>query len=166
MLLLQAKVLDELDDEFGVSALMEREFGSTRAVPSSSRAQAKPAAASSSTSSQHSGYSERDLAGLRVEHASHRFQPGESIILTLRDSSILDEMQLDDAERRGDEKSVARLLEGRKEGALPGDALINVDLADRERLERNLKNKKMRPDYQPVDDGEAAADAVLIFLVN
>lgn len=162
MLLLQAKVLDELDDEFGVSALMEREFGSTPAVPSSSRAQAKPAAASSSTS----GYSERDLTGLRVEHASHRFQPGESIILTLRDSSILDEMQLEDAERRGDEKSVARLLEGRKEGALPGDALINVDLADRERLERNLKNKKMRPDYQPVDDGEAAADAVLISLVN
>ena len=138
---------------------MEREFGSRPTAQPA--AKSKPAAGAASASSSYSqDYSERNLTGLRVEHASTRFQAGESIILTLRDSSILDEMQLDDAQRRGDEKAAARLLEARKGGALPGDALVNVDLVDRERLERNLKNKKMRPEYHPIDDGEAAADAV------
>ncbi|KAK6305471.1 U4/U6.U5 tri-snRNP-associated protein 1 [Coregonus clupeaformis] len=65
----RAKLLQEMDEEFGVSNLVEEEFG-----------QAKKAA-----------YSSRDLKGLTVQHKMESFNEGETVILTLEDKGVLDE---------------------------------------------------------------------------
>ncbi|XP_067010200.2 U4/U6.U5 tri-snRNP-associated protein 1 [Anabrus simplex] len=65
----QAKMLEELDAEFGVGELVEDEI----------RAERKDA------------YSSRDLRGLRVEHDVERFTEGKTVVLTLKDHAVLDE---------------------------------------------------------------------------
>ncbi|KAI1298503.1 hypothetical protein EDD11_006784 [Mortierella claussenii] len=76
-------------------------------------------------------YDEDQLAGLRVGHDASYFQEGEEHILTLKDSTIL-----------GNEEE--------------GDELINVQMSDQQRLEKNLENKKKknRPVYSGFDDDE------------
>ncbi len=51
---------------------------------------------------------------LQVEHSADRFQDGSTIVLTLKDAGVLDEAA--------------------------GDTLINVNIMDYEKTERNLKN--------------------------
>ncbi|KAJ7996761.1 hypothetical protein DPEC_G00240370 [Dallia pectoralis] len=65
----RAKLLQEMDEEFGVSTLVEEEFG-----------QAKQSA-----------YSSRDLKGLTVQHKMESFNEGETVILTLQDKGVLEE---------------------------------------------------------------------------
>nr|KAF6438956.1 spliceosome associated factor 1, recruiter of U4/U6.U5 tri-snRNP [Molossus molossus] len=65
----RAKLLEEMDQEFGVSTLVEEEFGQRR----------------------QDLYSARDLQGLTVEHAIDSFQEGETMILTLKDKGVLQE---------------------------------------------------------------------------
>ncbi|XP_033825676.1 U4/U6.U5 tri-snRNP-associated protein 1 [Periophthalmus magnuspinnatus] len=65
----RAKLLEEMDQEFGVSDLVEEEFGHSR----------KPA------------YSARDLKGLKVQHKTESFAEGQTVILTLEDKGVLDE---------------------------------------------------------------------------
>ncbi|XP_055636492.1 U4/U6.U5 tri-snRNP-associated protein 1 [Toxorhynchites rutilus septentrionalis] len=65
----RAKLLDQLDEEFGVGDLVEQDV----------RAQRKNA------------YKERDLSGLRVEHDVESFKEGRQVILTLKDADVLDE---------------------------------------------------------------------------
>lgn len=76
-------------------------------------------------------YDEKSLAGLKVGHDMSDFGEGEERILTLKDSTILDNEE-------------------------EGDELINVDMSERERLEKNLENKKKknRPVYSGLDDDE------------
>jgi U4/U6.U5 tri-snRNP-associated protein 1 len=59
---LQAKVLEEMDAEFGVGGLVEEEFKDNQKT-----------------------YTSKDLAGLKVEHSQDRFKEGKTIILTLKD---------------------------------------------------------------------------------
>ncbi|XP_046876756.1 U4/U6.U5 tri-snRNP-associated protein 1 [Hypomesus transpacificus] len=57
------KLLEEMDQEFGVSSLVEEEFGQAKKV----------------------AYSSRDLKGLTVQHKMESFNEGETVILTLED---------------------------------------------------------------------------------
>uniref|UniRef100_A0A8C9WKT0 Spliceosome associated factor 1, recruiter of U4/U6.U5 tri-snRNP n=1 Tax=Scleropages formosus TaxID=113540 RepID=A0A8C9WKT0_SCLFO len=67
----RAKLLEEMDEEFGVSNLVEQEF-----------VQARQAA-----------YTAKDLKGLTVQHQIDSFQEGETVILTLEDKGVLDEKE-------------------------------------------------------------------------
>ncbi|XP_061684947.1 U4/U6.U5 tri-snRNP-associated protein 1 [Syngnathoides biaculeatus] len=66
----RAKLLEEMDQEFGVSSLVEEEFG-----------QGRP----------NSAYTARDLKGLKVQHKVDSFNEGQTVILTLQDKGVLEE---------------------------------------------------------------------------
>uniref|UniRef100_A0A6I8SAK9 SART1, U4/U6.U5 tri-snRNP-associated protein 1 n=1 Tax=Xenopus tropicalis TaxID=8364 RepID=A0A6I8SAK9_XENTR len=104
----RAKLLAEMDEEFGVSNLVEEEFG------------------------QKKHYSSRDLQGLTVEHKINAFKEGQTVILTLKDKGVLDE---DDA-----------------------DVLVNVNLVDKEKAEKNVELKKKKPEYKPYEEEENVED--------
>ncbi|CAO3569717.1 unnamed protein product [Mortierella alpina] len=76
-------------------------------------------------------YDESQLSGLRVGHDMSDFAEGEERILTLKDSTILENEE-------------------------EGDELINIQLAEKQRLDKNLENKKKknRPVYSAYDDDE------------
>lgn len=63
----RAKLLQEMDEEFGVSSLVEQEF----------------------EQSKRDAYSSRDLKGLTVQHKIESFNEGETVILTLQDKGVL-----------------------------------------------------------------------------
>ncbi|XP_036380229.1 U4/U6.U5 tri-snRNP-associated protein 1 [Megalops cyprinoides] len=65
----RAKLLEEMDEEFGVSSLVEQEFGQDKKET----------------------YSSRDLKGLTVQHKMESFREGETVILTLQDKGVLEE---------------------------------------------------------------------------
>ncbi|XP_029288718.1 U4/U6.U5 tri-snRNP-associated protein 1 [Cottoperca gobio] len=65
----RAKLLQEMDEEFGVSSLVEEEF-----------AQGKKNA-----------YTAQDLKGLKVQHKVDSFNEGQTVILTLEDKGVLEE---------------------------------------------------------------------------
>lgn len=65
----RAKLLEEMDQEFGISDLVEEEFGHNR----------------------REAYSARDLRGLKVQHKTESFNEGQTVILTLQDKGVLDE---------------------------------------------------------------------------
>lgn len=65
----RAKLLEEMDEEFGVSTLVEEDF-----------AQSKNFA-----------YTARDLKGLKVQHKVDSFTEGQTVILTLEDKGVLEE---------------------------------------------------------------------------
>ncbi|XP_061626533.1 U4/U6.U5 tri-snRNP-associated protein 1 [Phyllopteryx taeniolatus] len=66
----RAKLLEEMDQEFGVSNLVEEEFGQGRI---------------------NSAYTARDLKGLKVQHKVDSFNEGQTVILTLQDKGVLEE---------------------------------------------------------------------------
>ncbi|KAL7631962.1 UNVERIFIED_CONTAM: hypothetical protein RMT77_017718 [Armadillidium vulgare] len=105
---LRSKMLEELDEQFGVGELVEEEMVQTKKKM----------------------YDSKNLSGLRVQHAMDRFSEGQTTILTLKDSSILDAEE---------------------------DTLVNVNIQDMERVEKNLKLKKAKPneaDYDAPDVDE------------
>merc|ERR1712109_334012 len=65
----RAKMLAEMDDEFGVGNLVKEDAKKDKAA----------------------AYDSGNLAGLTVQHDSSRFQDGSSVILTLKDNDILGE---------------------------------------------------------------------------
>lgn len=105
----RAKLLEEMDQEFGVSTLVEEEFEQRR----------------------QDLYSARDLQGLTVEHAIDAFREGETVILTLKDKGVLQEEE---------------------------DVLVNVNLLDKERAEKNVELRKRKPDYSPYAENESVDD--------
>ncbi|XP_071361755.1 U4/U6.U5 tri-snRNP-associated protein 1 [Trachinotus anak] len=65
----RAKLLEEMDEEFGVSSLVEEEFAQSRS----------------------DNYTSRDLKGLKVQHKVDSFAEGQTVILTLQDKGVLEE---------------------------------------------------------------------------
>lgn len=65
----RAKLLEEMDQEFGVSSLVEEEFGQSK----------------------NNAYTSRELKGLKVQHKVDSFAEGQTVILTLEDKGVLDE---------------------------------------------------------------------------
>lgn len=64
-------------------------------------------------------YTERDLKGLKVMHGQERIHEGETVIMTLQDRAVLNE---DD------------------------DVLVNPNMIDDEKFEKNVENRKLRPE--------------------
>lgn len=65
----RAKLLQEMDEEFGVSTLVEEEFAQSKI----------------------DAYTCRDLKGLKVQHKVDSFTEGQTVILTLQDKGVLEE---------------------------------------------------------------------------
>lgn len=65
----RAKMLDQLDEEFGINELVKEDVKSHRKTQ----------------------YTERNLRGLKVEHNIENFDEGQTIILTLKDKNVLDD---------------------------------------------------------------------------
>ncbi|XP_073680732.1 U4/U6.U5 tri-snRNP-associated protein 1 [Garra rufa] len=65
----RAKLLEEMDEEFGVSNLVEQEFAQDKK----------------------DSYSSGDLKGLKVQHKMDSFKEGETVVLTLEDKGVLEE---------------------------------------------------------------------------
>lgn len=65
----RAKMLDQLDEEFGIGSLVKEEICTAR----------------------NTAYTEKDLKGLKVEHNMDTFEEGKTVILTLKDKGVLDE---------------------------------------------------------------------------
>lgn len=74
-------------------------------------------------------YDSADLTGLKVAHDMAEFEDGGEVILTLKDSGVLDEDE-------------------------DGIQLTNVNLEERERHRKNMDNKKKKPGYNVYDDEE------------
>ncbi|XP_037621325.1 U4/U6.U5 tri-snRNP-associated protein 1 [Sebastes umbrosus] len=109
----RAKLLQEMDEEFGVSNLVEEEF-----------AQKKKDA-----------YTAQDLKGLKVQHKVDSFNEGQTVILTLEDKGVLEEEE---------------------------DVLVNVNMVDKEKAEKNVELKKKKPDYKPYAEEESVDDMITI----
>ncbi|XP_018546386.1 LOW QUALITY PROTEIN: U4/U6.U5 tri-snRNP-associated protein 1 [Lates calcarifer] len=65
----RAKLLEEMDEEFGVSSLVEEEFAQSK----------------------NEAYTSQDLKGLKVQHKVESFTEGQTVILTLQDKGVLEE---------------------------------------------------------------------------
>ncbi|CAM9337763.1 unnamed protein product [Lampetra planeri] len=65
----RAKLLEEMDQEFGVSSLVEEEFGHSK----------------------RDAYTSQHLKGLKVQHKVDSFSEGQTVILTLQDKGVLEE---------------------------------------------------------------------------
>uniref|UniRef100_UPI00358FE0C4 U4/U6.U5 tri-snRNP-associated protein 1 n=1 Tax=Myxine glutinosa TaxID=7769 RepID=UPI00358FE0C4 len=104
----RAKLLEEMDEEFGVSNLVEEELGTRKKEQ----------------------YSSQHLGGLKVEHSMETFIEGERVILTLKDKGVLDEeedvlqnVNIVDSEKA--EKNVQ--LKKKKPDYLPFDETEAID---------------------------------------
>ncbi|KAI0900470.1 SART-1 protein [Annulohypoxylon nitens] len=82
-------------------------------------------------------YTSKDLAGVKVGHEIGSFEEGEEQILTLKDSNILGD---------GDEE---------------GDELENINLREREKLDKKLESKKKKPVYDPNAIDETGEQSLL-----
>nr|XP_012217776.1 PREDICTED: U4/U6.U5 tri-snRNP-associated protein 1 [Linepithema humile] len=69
----RAKMLDQLDEEFGIGNLVKEEIHTAR----------------------NTAYTEKDLKGLKVEHNIETFEEGKTVILTLKDQEVLNENNAD-----------------------------------------------------------------------
>jgi U4/U6.U5 tri-snRNP-associated protein 1 len=85
-------------------------------------------------------YNASHLKGLKVMHAMNDFEEGQEVVLTLKDTSIL---------QRDEDGKILGLNE-------EGDELENVNLADKDRrLERESKKRRLnQPVYSALDDYE------------
>ncbi|XP_043788374.1 U4/U6.U5 tri-snRNP-associated protein 1 [Apis laboriosa] len=99
----RAKMLDQLDEEFGIGNLVKEEIHAARNL----------------------AYTEKNLKGLKVEHNIDKFEEGKTVILTLKDQEVLQEGE---------------------------DVLVNVNITDEERYQRNILNRSKKPGYDAYDD--------------
>lgn len=81
------------------------------------------------------GYSSKDLAGVKVAHDMSTLLDGDDQVLTLKDTTVLDEEE--------------------------GDELENMNLREQERLNEKLDLKKKRPVYDPNDIDETGERSIL-----
>lgn len=103
----RAQMLEELEDDFGVGNLVKEAVQRDRSE----------------------AYSKKDLSGLKVEHAAEHFLSGRDVILTLKDSDVLD--------------------------ASAEDTLVNVNIMDDERTKKKLEEaKKAKVGYNAYDQEE------------
>lgn len=92
-------------------------------------------------------YDERDLAGLKVRHGAEQFEEGEDVILTLRDSRVL--------EGEGVSCFVLWAKEDADADSLTEDELQNVNMVDEEAIKAAKERKrKAQEQYTGYDDEE------------
>lgn len=81
------------------------------------------------------GYSSKDLAGVKVAHDMSALLDGDDQVLTLKDTTVLDEEE--------------------------GDELENMNLREQEKLNEKLDLKKKMPVYDPNDVDETGERSIL-----
>ncbi|XP_066260823.1 U4/U6.U5 tri-snRNP-associated protein 1 [Euwallacea similis] len=99
------KMLEELDAQFGIGDVIEQEQKERR-------------------SKQYTG---KDLQGLRVEHDISSIVEEKQVILTLKDSGVLENED---------------------------DVLVNVNMIDNEKYKKNVENKTRKIHYNPYENEE------------
>ncbi|CAF2325116.1 unnamed protein product [Rotaria sp. Silwood2] len=80
----RAKLLEQMDEEFGVNNLIHEE----------------------SEKQKQTRYTAKNLAGLRVEHSIEEFKEGQQVILTLKDKKIISNKKDDEDEDEDDDEDV------------------------------------------------------------
>ncbi|CAH1128714.1 unnamed protein product [Ceutorhynchus assimilis] len=101
----RAKMLEELDAQFGIGEVIEQEQKQRR----------------------NQQYTYKDLRGLRVDHDVDTFAEEKQVILTLKDTGVLDDED---------------------------DVLVNVNMIDNEKYKKNVENKKKKVLYNAYEDQE------------
>ena len=81
LILFQAKLLEEMDEEFGVRDLVHEEAEKRKQKVFTNLS------LSESLFSSFQRYTPKDLTGLRIEHSIEEFKEGQPVILTLKDQS-------------------------------------------------------------------------------
>ncbi|KAF0289979.1 U4/U6.U5 tri-snRNP-associated protein 1 [Amphibalanus amphitrite] len=84
--------------------------------------------AADTSESRAAAYSAGDLRGLTVEHQADQFVEGRDVVLTIKDKAVLDEDE--------------------------SDVLVNVNMVDDERHEKNVAIRRQKPGYRPDDQDE------------
>ncbi|CAB4014383.1 U4 tri-snRNP-associated 1-like [Paramuricea clavata] len=112
----RAQLLEEMDEEFGVGELVENVMGNKT-----------------------KGYTARNLKGLTVEHSSEMIKEGKDVVLTLKDSGVLDNED---------------------------DVLVNVNLIDTEKANKNVELRKKKPGYQAYDEFDEAGEQKVLGLLS
>ncbi|TPX09539.1 uncharacterized protein E0L32_009282 [Thyridium curvatum] len=132
---LEGKGLGDLDDgaDLDAQSWLKSQKKRQRKIEQARKLEEEQAAAEVAAAKQ---YSSKDLAGVSVGHDLSTFLDGDDQILTLKDSTVLD---------NEDE----------------GDELENIDLREREKLNENLKLKKKKPVYDPNDIDETGERSIL-----
>ena len=95
-------LLAEMDEEFGIADLVSDEL----------------------LKKKEQAYSSRHLHGLTVEHKTDAIKEGKQVVLTLKDTKILDDAD---------------------------DVLVNVNIVDDEKASKNVELRKGKPSYNPYD---------------
>ncbi|CAF0871111.1 unnamed protein product [Adineta steineri] len=80
----RAKLLQQMDDDFGVDNLMQEEASKQK----------------------NKRYASKDLSGLRIEHSIEEFKEGQQVILTLKDKKILSDKKDGDEDDDDEEEDV------------------------------------------------------------
>jgi len=75
----RAKLLEEMDDDFGVSNVVDKAFANV----AKTKIKKEP------------NYTSRDLAGLKIQHSVNEISDGSSYIVTIKDKGILDDDNTD-----------------------------------------------------------------------
>ncbi|VIO99433.1 SART-1 family protein [Brugia malayi] len=103
----RAKILDDMDADFGVNALINEENKMKQIKKAKKREQ------------------KSDLAGLMVGHAKEDFLEGSETILVLEDKGVLDEGE---------------------------EVLVNTNLAENHRYQKNVELKRKKNRYEPYEE--------------
>lgn len=132
---LEGKGLGDLDDEgeLDAKAWLKSQKKRQKKIEKTRKEEQEAAAAAAAAAKE---YTSKDLAGVKVAHDMSTFLDSDDHILTLKDTTVLDE----------DEE---------------GDELENLNLREREKLQENLDLKKKRPVYDPNNIDETGERSIL-----
>lgn len=127
----RAKMLEQLDDEFGVGQLVQEDREKDRV----------------------NQYGKASLEGLKVEHSADKFKDGQTVVLTLKDADILDNDNNTDTlvnVNMVDDERTLKNLENIKKGKVGYNAYDNEQVDD---FTGELKRKNMLDKYDEEIDG-------------
>lgn len=132
---LEGKGLGDLDDdgELDAKAWLKSQKKRQKKIEKTRQEEQEAAAAAAAAAKE---YTSRDLAGVKVAHDMSTFLETDDQILTLKDTTVLDDED-------------------------EGDELENLNLREREKLQENLDLKKKRPVYDPNNIDETGERSVL-----
>lgn len=133
---LQGKGLADLDDEDGDAKSWLKGMKKRQKKIEEARRQEEEAEAAAKAAARAAEHSANDLAGVKVGHDMSTFVDGDDQILTLKDTTIL-------------------------ENEDEGDELENLNLREQEKLNEKLDLKKKRPVYDPNDVDETGERSIL-----
>lgn len=133
---LQGKGLGDLDDDDDDAKSWLKGMKKKQKRIAEARKQEEEAEAAAKAAARAAEHSSKDLAGVKVGHDMSTFGEGDDQILTLKDTTIL-------------------------ENEDEGDELENLDLRAQEKLNEKLDLKKKRPVYDPNDVDDTGERSIL-----